>query len=151
MIYCSSEQIAKISSSADIVPCKELLIKEMEQRVGKVEFGRPIALATLLGPRFKNINFKNAIACSGTLAQLKKMVVELKGEVATSSSPAEEEECASYSASFWSHQRASAHGDQKKSIDDEVAVYLKQGVSPLKSDPLQVWEDMKSLPKLFLI
>jgi len=64
----------------------------------KVEYCQPIAQATLLDPSFKNVNFKNAIACSGAIVQLRKMVVELQGEAATSStsSAEEEEESAPY-------------------------------------------------------
>lgn len=71
-----------------------------------------------------------------------------------SSSESEGEPSNSEDFDFWAPHRMLAHGQKKKKstnlMNDELSLYLSNPVSHLKSDPLELWEDMKNIfPNLY--
>ncbi|KAL4090121.1 hypothetical protein QTP88_025020 [Uroleucon formosanum] len=154
MISCLLKQLAQIQPRFDVLSdIKDVLHAEIVRRFGLIEQVKPIAIATILDPRFKNLHFSDPVACSSAMAELRKLSKpditssESEGEVTTS---LENEE----SYDFWAHHKMLAHGQKKKKsssfANDELSLYLSNPVSPLKSNPLELWEDMKTVfPMLY--
>ncbi|KAL4097510.1 hypothetical protein QTP88_022283 [Uroleucon formosanum] len=69
---------------------KDMLHAEIVRRFGLIEQVKPIAIATILDPRFKNLHFSDPVACSSVMAELRRLSKpditssELGGEVTTS-------------------------------------------------------------------
>jgi len=92
------------------------------------------------------------------MAELRKL---LKSEVSSSESEGEvsKTDIKTNDFDFWAYHKNLAHGQKKKklttyvltvSLNDELSLYLSNPVFPLKSDPLEQWEDMKNvLPMLY--
>jgi len=154
MISCLLKQLAQIQPKFDVLSdIKDVLHAEIVRRFGLIEQVKPIAIATILDPRFKNLHFSDPVACSSAMAELRRLSKpdisssESEGEVTTS---LENEE----SYDFWAHHKMLAHGQKKKKsssfANDELSLYLSNPVSPLKSNPLELWEDMKTVfPMLY--
>lgn len=128
-----------------VIPMISGLLKQLAQiqprfDVGLIEQVKPIAIATILDPRFKNLHFSDPVAYSSAMAELRRLSKpdisssESEGEVTTS---LENEE----SYDFWAHHKMLAHGQKKKKsssfANDELSLYLSNPVSPLKSNPLE--------------
>ncbi|XP_015378490.1 PREDICTED: zinc finger BED domain-containing protein 1-like [Diuraphis noxia] len=154
MISCLLKQLAQIQPRFDVLSdIKDVLHAEIVRRFGLIEQVKPIAIATILDPRFKNLHFSDPVACSSAMAELRRLSKpdisssESEGEVTTS---LENEE----SYDFWAHHKMLTHGQKKKKsslfANDELSLYLSNPVSPLKSNPLELWEDMKTVfPMLY--
>lgn len=78
-----------------------------------IEQIKPIAIATILDPRFKNLNFNDAIACSNAMAELRKL-----SKPDLSSSESEEDAVPSNSDSydFWAPHKLLAHSQKKEEV-----------------------------------
>ncbi|KAL4103262.1 hypothetical protein QTP88_009983 [Uroleucon formosanum] len=154
MISCLLKQLAQIQPRFDVLSdIKDVLHAEIVRRFGLIEQVKPIAIATILDPRFKNLHFSDPVACSSAMAELRKLS---KPDITSSES--EEEVTTSLeneeSYDFWAHHKMLAHGQKKKKsssfANDELSLYLSNPVSPLKSNPLELWEDMKTVfPMLY--
>lgn len=111
-------------------------------------------MATLLDPRFKNLNFLNPAACGTAISKLKRLVEkEANSSGGSDESDQEPPETPDYSSQFWSHHIDVAHGKRKRRKDarlpnvpdHELMLYLKNPVTPLKTNPLESWDDMKAV------
>lgn len=154
MVNCLLVHLKDFDSniSPAIIAVKTTLDAEMKKRFGLIEQHSRLAIATLLDPRFKNINFQDPTACGSAISKLK---VACKTVDSSSSSESDEDRGATAVFDFWHAHKQLAHGRRKKgtgrpSDTSEVSLYLSNPVSPLKSNPLDVWEEMKSVfPSLF--
>lgn len=164
MLFCSIRQISAVNADIPAIEtCKALLITEMSKRFGNIELCTPIAFATLLDPRFKNLHFQNASACGIAIQKLSRIVdmETSSGSSEGDESDSETTEKVNYSAQFWSHHSNVVHGKKKLKTDGssakpkaehEVTHYLRNPVCPLKANPLEIWEDMKMVfPNLYKI
>lgn len=154
MISCLLKQLDQIQPRFDVLSdIKDMLHAEIVRRFGLIEQVKPIAIATILEPRFKNLHFSDPVACSSAMAELRRLSKpdisssESEGEVTTSLVNEE-------SYDFWAHHKMLAHGQKKKKsssfTNDELSLYLSNPVSPLKSNPLELWDDMKTVfPMLY--
>lgn len=153
MINCLLKQLSQIQPRFDVlIEIKDMLHTEIIRRFGLIEQVKPIAIATILDPRFKNLHFTDPIASSSAMAELRRLSKpdisssESEGEMTTS-----QENVESYD--FWAPHKMLAHGQKKKKCsftNDELSQYLSNPVSPLKSNPLELWEDMKTVfPMLY--
>ncbi|XP_025199014.1 uncharacterized protein LOC112597258 [Melanaphis sacchari] len=134
-----------------LVGIKNILNAEIIRRFGLIEQIKPIAIATILDPRFRNLNFNDAIACSNAMAELRKL---LKPDFSSSESEGEVVPSNSDGYDFWAPHKQLALGQKKKKslsyVNDELSLYFSNTVSPLKSNPLMLWEDMKTVfPMLY--
>jgi len=59
---------------------KKLLIEEFSKRFKDVECVSLLAIATILDPRFKKLNFRNKIACSNAVAKIYRALKEVEIE-----------------------------------------------------------------------
>ncbi|VVC28108.1 Ribonuclease H-like domain [Cinara cedri] len=65
MISCFLKQLTQIKPHFEVIcEIKDLLHAELTRRFGMIEQVKPIAIATLLDPRFKNVDFSDPVACS---------------------------------------------------------------------------------------
>ncbi|CAL1672901.1 unnamed protein product [Lasius platythorax] len=109
-----------------------------------------IALSTLLDPRFKNLHFKNAQASGKAVSFLRRVISE---KMQSSSSGSENDGVPRGKCDFWLYHKVLVQKDRKRSEGrqgDELSLYLKNPMTPLKSNPIETWEDMKEVfPRLY--
>lgn len=143
MVNCLQSQLRDFTTtSQNVIDTKSMLLKELEKRFGQVELVPKIAIATVLDPRFKNLHFKDPVANSKSLTKIREALKQRD----TSSSTESEGEDESYD--FWKTHKLLAHGGKKRRMNQgnsELGLYLGNQVSPLKSNPLEVWEEMRSV------
>ncbi|XP_050532817.1 E3 SUMO-protein ligase ZBED1-like [Daktulosphaira vitifoliae] len=152
MINCLLKQLAQTQPRFDVlIEIKDMLHTEIIRIFGLIEQVKPIAIATILDPRFKNLHFTDLIASSSAIAELRRLLLP---DLSSSESEGEmisKEHVDSYD--FWAHHKMLAHGQKKKKSSftyDELSQYLSNPVCPLKSNPLELWEDMKTVfPMLY--
>lgn len=172
MVNCLKAQIIGLSkpddstddsSIADAV--KNELLKQMQRRFGQIEDNHLAALSCLLDPRFKNIHFEEPKACAKAISMIRQLISTNHsaddGGPGTSSSEPDSDSSAETTYDFWSHHKTLAHTRQKKKSgvgshntssneNDEMSLYLATPVSPLTTNPLEQWEDMKLVfPQLY--
>ncbi|XP_039282219.1 zinc finger BED domain-containing protein RICESLEEPER 3-like [Nilaparvata lugens] len=129
---------------------RKVLLSAVQKRFGCAEANSNIAIATILDPRFKNINFKNPIGCGKAISRLKKLIVE-----DVSSESEEDQEIRDQAFNFWKTHKELVYGKRRKKTQEvsdtsELILYLANPLSPLKSNPLLEWEDIKTvLPGLY--
>ena len=116
MLFCSMQQINNVQTDISaIATCKAALLTEMAKRFGNIELCTPIAFATLLDPRFKNLNFQNASACGTAIQKLRHLLdAELSSSSGEDSDNKEVEKNKNYSLEFWSHHTNIVHGKKNK-------------------------------------
>lgn len=153
MINCLISQLGKFNAtSTSMKAVKQTLETEMAKRFGKAEQNYRLAISTLLDPRFKNIHFQNASACGSAISKLKAVCKEESSQSSVSGDSSEEEKT-NPAFDFWQTHKELAQGKNKKgkqADSSEITLYLSNPVTPLKSHPLEAWEDMKNVfPALY--
>lgn len=53
---------------------QSLILKEIAKRMGVIENVTPLAIATVLNPRFKKMQFTNHLACSSSVSKVKDLM-----------------------------------------------------------------------------
>lgn len=149
MINCSVNRIKEINFETDSMKSiKDCLLEALEKRFGKVEHFRPLAIATVLDPRFKVIHFKDPSAVASAISCLRTNLRKNVHLQQSSSSSDSESDAQSYD--FWSYHKMLAHSQKTKSneapsVPDEVSSFLNSPVCPLSYDPIKQWDEMKTL------
>lgn len=152
-VNCLRHQIQNIKAQGEdkaiIEQLKQQTIKEINDRFRTVEQNHILAISTLLDPRFKNIHFTDSNACARAISFIRRTVNASDSPCPSANSSESDSEV----MDFWSQHKQLAHARRQRRIEgekDEVGLYLANQVSPLKSDPLHAWEDMKSVfPRLY--
>ncbi|XP_039287793.1 E3 SUMO-protein ligase ZBED1-like [Nilaparvata lugens] len=151
IVSCLVSQLDKFkTSSVAVEQVLDCVKKEVQKRFGAIEYNNHAAVATLLDPRFKNLHFRDPVACTKAIKKLRDLI-KLEASVSTSSESDEGMAASSSQAyDFWQHHKELAHWQKKKkssrgSEGDELSVYLGNPVAPLKSNPLEQWDEMKSV------
>lgn len=147
LLNCVQEQFLKQNPSCEIgINLKEKLGIELKKRFGKVEYNFLISAACILDPRFKNIHFKDPVACSKTLRHIRDGL-----NVSDSSLSARDETTELENDDdddLWHYHKTLAYKTANKQLDsnaDELTLYLAAPTSYLKEDPFQYWCEMKSI------
>lgn len=83
---CVSSQVPKTELGESF---KVSVSSQLQKRFGNIEIFNLCPVATLLDPRFKNLHFKDPVACANAIKKLKKMVSD--NQMALTSSSSEEE------------------------------------------------------------
>lgn len=80
MVNCLMTQLNQINLVVkEICKIKDLMYAQLVKRFGQIEFVSHIAIATLLDQRFKNLHFKDSVACFRVIATLRKyMRIEIE-------------------------------------------------------------------------
>lgn len=126
MISCLLKQLSQIKPRFYVICETQIILNnELIRRFGKIEHVKPIAIATLLGPRFKNLHFNDPVACSSAMAELRKLT---KVDISSRESKEEPSTSDLNSFNFWAHHKVLAHGQKKKKssafINDELSLYI---------------------------
>lgn len=75
MIKCLSTTLRKFTSPyAEIRSVVVILRTELNRKFGQIEYNSHAALNTLLDTRFKNINFRDSIACGQAILKLRNLI-----------------------------------------------------------------------------
>ena len=105
-----------------------------------------MAVSTILDPRFKNLHFKNGEACASAMSLLRRTISESSTSQNISSESDTDSVTGEYD--FWKEHKELAHKKGRKAkggLHDELSLYIKNPVTPLKSNPLETWEDLKEI------
>lgn len=141
---------------------KNAVIAQLNRRFGNIEIFNLFPVATLLDPRFKNLHLKDPVACANAIKHLKEMVSNNRMVLSSSSSEEDNSESAKV-FNLWeyhqrlAHKRSSSRASSSRKTnsnspsDQLVMNYLSAPVTPLKQNPLETWEDMKSVYPLIYI
>lgn len=141
------------------VEFKNALTEEMKKRFEFIEQNYLLSISTILDPRFKNINFKDALALSKHLRFINSAINSM------GSSTVEEDHHSTDSSDsaseygimdLWGHHKHLAQKSLKNYVDktnlgnqkhlgSEITMYLSTPASQLKTDPLITWEEFKPM------
>lgn len=130
---------------------KNSVIGQLQRRFDDIEKCNLRPLATLLDPRFKNLHFKDPVACSNAILHLNKMASDNQMSLISSSYSEEETNDSPKVFDLWEYHeglaqkrtssRASGSGRKSKSnsspSDQLVMNYLSTPVTSLKQDPIE--------------
>ena len=135
---------------------QSVVLKEISKRMGVIENVSPLAIATVLDPRFKKMHFTNPLACSSAVAKVKDLMKTTEqNEIESDSSDHSEKPEDNFSLWEDHHKLVRKNWKTSKSddsISDELSMYLRSPVGRLNENPLEIWNDLKiQLPKLHLI
>lgn len=113
MINCLLKQLEQIRPRFEVlVDTKNILIAAIIQRFGLIEQIKPIAIVTILDPRFKNLHFNNAVACFNAMTELRQLS---KPDLSSSESEGEAVQSNSDSYDFWAPPQIVSPWSKKKS------------------------------------
>lgn len=137
---------------------QSLVLKEIDKRMGVIERVTPLAIATILDPRFKKMHFTDPLACSSAVAKVKELVkTTIQNEAAVESDSSDHSDKPEDNFSLWDDHHKLVHKSWKTAksddtISDELSIYLRSPVGRLNENPLEIWGDLKiQLPKLHKI
>lgn len=131
------------------------IMTEISKRLLPSEHVQILAVSTLLDPRFKNIHFQDPIACSKAIKYVKELLTTATEveviEDDISRSPDQPEEFNLWSEHYKlvnNKNSTPSHSDHE--MPSELSYFLKNPVSDLKQDPIQVWNNVigSTYPKL---
>lgn len=136
---------------------QSLILKEIDKRMGVIERVTPLAIATILDPRFKKMHFTDSLACSMAVSKIKEMMKSKVQNESVESDSSDLSDKAEEKFSLWEDHHKLVQKSWKTvksddSISDEVSIYLRSPVGRLNENPLEIWNDLKiQLPKLHTI
>lgn len=160
LLNCVTIEIESLQPTLDIgIELKRNIITELKKRFGKIEFFNMFPIATILDPRFKNLHFRDPVACQKAIVELKKLAKSSIQETSSTDCSSVDEEQQSDHFDLWEHHKTLVHKKYKRkqtrtdsSEMTNVNAYLSQPLISLKEDPVQCWEDMKTVyPDLYVL
>lgn len=136
---------------------QKFILAELDRRFEKAECITPLAVATILDPRFKKIYFQSALATSRAINFISgEMKKDFEKNAATSPTPEAKPDEAS-SDSIWAFHdefvktKQQGHSDKSSGgVPIELDQYLKRPILSMDKNPFEAWELMKSeFPNLY--
>ncbi|EDX04963.1 GD23922 [Drosophila simulans] len=139
----------KQEKSAEHMVAREIrlfMVQQLEEIFERMERNLHLALASLLDPRFRNIPFQSGALVAQYMTQLYDMMqVQVNsGEQAAARDPENRDHY-----DIWAAFKSFSHGKQRlvngsngPEEDDEIARYFCAGMSTLRADPFQLWEEL---------
>ena len=144
LINCLSAKVAsEQTNSPKCENAKRILLEQIHRRFGEMENNPILAVSTILDPRFKNLHFKIESACTRTMNLLRTTISETESQSTSSESDTDGGDY-----DFWKEHKQLAHRRERKDnggVQDELSLYIKSPVTPLKSNPLDTWEDLREV------
>ena len=137
---------------------QKFILSELDRRFQKAEFLKPLAIATILDPRFKKNYFQSAFAVSQAVSFISNEMMENLAKAAKSNVCVSEKESIDVTVdSLWAlhdeHiklQQQTHSEDIAGGISVELRQYLNRPVLSMKVNPFQTWDAMKSeYPNLY--
>lgn len=137
---------------------KNNVIGEIKKRLLQTENVNILAVATLMDPRFKNIHFQDALACSRAINTIKEMISDIEmnerteNDLLTENPTTQVEEGqAQQTVDIWNdhyklvnEKNNALAGQRDTNMPTELQFYLKSPVADLKQDPLCLWKGLES-------
>lgn len=81
MIYCLNKSLQDIHPNTELGNnTKAIIINKVYKRFGAIQQVNPIAISTLLDPRFKDVIFTDKVACSQTIDIITSMLSDIEIE-----------------------------------------------------------------------
>ncbi|XP_025418687.1 zinc finger BED domain-containing protein 4-like [Sipha flava] len=160
LLNCVTIEIESIQPNLDIgIELKRNIIAELKKRFGKIEFLYMIPIATILDPWFKNLHFRDPVACQKAIAEVKKLAKNSVQDTSSTECSSMDEEQKTDNFDLWEHHKTLVHKKYKKkqtrtdsAKTTNVNAYLSQPLISLKEDPIQCWEEMKTVyPDLYIL
>lgn len=133
---------------------KNNVMEEIKKRLLQTENFNILAVATLLDPRFKNIHFQDALACTRAIRSIKELIsgIELnqtENDQLTENFTTQVEE--DQDVDIWKdhyklviEKNNILSGQRDTNMPMELQFYLKSPVADLKQDPLLLWKMLES-------
>uniref|UniRef100_A0A2H1X2G2 SFRICE_015994 n=1 Tax=Spodoptera frugiperda TaxID=7108 RepID=A0A2H1X2G2_SPOFR len=126
------------------------VLAEINKRLLPTEYVNTLAVATLLDPRFKNIHFQNALACSKAISRVKDLLSAIDKQAEDEQATEEVIVTQKNDANdLWSdHYRLVNEKNslsmvqsesESTSMPFELNSFLKSPLVDLKEDPLELW------------
>jgi len=161
LVSCLNNSITSYTPDTELgSKLKDVTVAELNKRFGNIEKFYSFPIATLLDPRFKNLHFKDPVDCSKAISKLKNLVCQ--HNIISSSSEDDQPEAVQKKFDLWEHHKNLAHQKSKKksskstsknqesASDQMVMQYLGTPVINLSQDPIETWEEMKTVyPQLY--
>ncbi|XP_066596242.1 E3 SUMO-protein ligase ZBED1-like [Prorops nasuta] len=127
------------------IEMKELLVQQFQQRFETIEDESNLAISTILDPRFKNIHFKDELACSNAIKNISKTLnkrILNKQPLQINSSNI------TVKNDFWSYHKDLVNKIKSQEIvnsndnetPDDLRFYLIQPPIEMTSCPIQFWK-----------
>ncbi|CAK1587945.1 unnamed protein product [Parnassius mnemosyne] len=157
LIHCLLLKVKPLKLEDLAKELQSLVLKEIDRRMGVIERVHPLAIATILDPRFKKMHFTEPLACSAAVAKIKELVKTTIQHEAVESDSSGHSDKPEDNFSFWDDHHKLVHKSWKTAksddaISDELSIYLCSPVGRLNENPLEIWNDHKiQLPKLHTI
>ncbi|XP_022164851.1 zinc finger BED domain-containing protein 4-like [Myzus persicae] len=159
IISCINDNLSTMLPTSRIgVEFKNAITDEMKKRFEFIEKNYLLSVSTILDPRFKNIHFKDALELSKHLRFINNSINSLSSTVEEDHLSTDSSDSASEydNIDLWGHHKNLARKSLKTYVDKtnlgnqkylgpEITIYLSTPVSPLKTDPLITWEELKPM------
>lgn len=127
---------------------KHEVIAEIKKRLMQTENVNILAVATLMDPRFKNIHFQDALACSRAIQSVKDLLLVTETQKQSDTEYSSQNDATEKnSGDIWSdHYKlvneknyVLAEQQSDTNMPSELSYYLKSPLAELKQNPLVLW------------
>ncbi|XP_025192186.1 zinc finger BED domain-containing protein 6-like [Melanaphis sacchari] len=156
---CINDNLSTMLPTSRIgVEFKNAITDEMKKRFEFIEKNYLLSVSTILDPRFKNIHFKDALTLSKHLKFINNSINSISSTVENDHLSTDSSDSTSEygTIDLWGHHKNLAQKSLKTFVDKtnqgnqrhlgpEITMYLSTPVSPLKTDPLITWEELKPM------
>lgn len=127
------------------IQLQKSLLSEMKKRLLPIESVNILAVSTILDPRFKQIHFQDPVACSKAIKTIKDLLSSIETDD-NSQSNQEEEGSSATEFNLWSdhHKLVQEKNSMipvqtETDMPSELGYYLKNPLSELNQEPLEIW------------
>lgn len=126
---------------------KKALKDQFTKRFENIEQVSLLAIATILDPRFKNINFINKVACSQAINKITKIINRKVTDTSINCQNEQKDSCNNESANFWSYHEKLVNLNMSKQIvnqnpeqmPDDFRYYLNQPPIKMEDSAIKYW------------
>jgi len=140
LLNCVTIEIKSLQPTLDIgIELKRNVITELKKRFGKIKVFNMFPIATILNPRYENLQFRDPVACQKAIVELKKLAKSSIQETSSTDCSSVDEEQQSDYFDLWEHHKTLVHRKYKRkqrrtdsSETTNVNAYLSQPLISLK-------------------
>lgn len=158
ILFCTRNEIIKQTPTIAIANnLKMKIIEKLDYRFGMLEHTALLPICTILDPRFKDMHFKHPLFNSRAQDEIVKMMDNNSNcdTQIVCSTENEEETADNNQYNLWSLHRTLEKEHMNKraymtSSREEQQSYLRQNVAKLNTNPLDEWENIKTVYKNFI-
>ncbi|EDV58642.2 zinc finger BED domain-containing protein 1 [Drosophila erecta] len=122
------------------------MVQQLEENCESMERNLHLAMASLLDPRFRNIPFQSGALVAQYMTDLYDM---MQSHLDSGEPAAVKDAEDSDHYDIWAAFKSFSHGKQRlvngsnvPGADDEIGRYFCAGISTLRADPFELWEEL---------